>query len=156
MKIVIIQLGKTDKDYLKEGLSDYYSRIRKILPLEVNTVNELKNTGSNPGIIKKQEEREILKYVKQGDFLVLMDERGQRMNSRSFAAFIQKSMNRGPRRILFVIGGAWGTGDEIKKKADKLISLSDMTFSHQLVRLLLAEQLYRALTIIKGIPYHHD
>ncbi len=157
MKLSLIQVGKTDERFLSEGLSVYYSRIRKMIPLEVITVAGPRDSHSKPeSVLKKEEADAISARFKQGDIIILLDERGEQMGSRGFASFIQKTMNSGPRRIVFVIGGAWGMGDELAGRANKIISLSSMTFSHQLVRLLFAEQLYRALTIIRGIPYHHD
>ena len=157
MKLVLIQVGKTDDNYLAEGLSEYYSRIRKMLPLEVIAVKESRESGSKPeSVLKREEAEEISSSFKKGDVIILLDEKGEQMSSRGFASFIQKIMNSGPRRIVFVTGGAWGLCEELAIRADRMVSLSSMTFSHQLVRLLFAEQLYRALTIIRGIPYHHD
>ena len=157
MKLVLIQVGKTDDNYLAEGLSVFYSRIRKMIPLEVISVKESKESKSKPeSVLKKEEADAISSRFKQGDIIILLDERGEQMNSRNFASYIQKIMNSGPRRLVFVTGGAWGLCEDLTSRADRMVSLSSMTFSHQLVRLLFAEQLYRALTIIKGIPYHHD
>jgi len=157
MKLVLLQVGKTDDKYLAEGLSVFYSRIRKMMPLEVITVKESRESGSKPeSVVKKEEADAISSRFKKGDVTILLDERGEQMSSRGFASLIQKIMNSGPRRIVFVTGGAWGLCGELATRADRTISLSSMTFSHQLVRLLFAEQLYRALTIIRGIPYHHD
>jgi len=156
MKISIIQVGKTEERYLREGLSNYYSRLEKMIHIEQITVTGLKEAGNYPeAIVRKAEAESISRKFKNGDSIVLLDEAGEQMGSRDLASFIQKAMNAGPRRIVFVIGGAWGLDDELKRKANRIISLSEMTFSHQLVRLLFAEQLYRAFTIIKGIPYHH-
>ncbi|MBN1388332.1 MAG: 23S rRNA (pseudouridine(1915)-N(3))-methyltransferase RlmH [Bacteroidales bacterium] len=157
MKLSLIQVGKTDEKYLAEGLSVFYSRIRKMIPLEVITIKALKESGSKPeSVLKKEEANEIASRFRQGDFIILLDEKGDQMTSRDFASFLQKIMNSGPRRIVFVIGGAWGLSDLLENSAERMLSLSSMTFSHQLVRLLFAEQLYRALTILRGIPYHHD
>lgn len=157
MKICVIQVGKTEEKYLRDGLSDYYTRLRKMIGLEVITVKGIRNTGSIPeDRLKKMEAEAISEQLRKGDTLFLLDETGENMGSREFASFIQKAMNAGPKRMVFVIGGAWGLDDELKAKANSSLSLSRMTFSHQLVRLLFAEQLYRAFTIIKGTPYHHD
>ncbi|MEA1886287.1 MAG: 23S rRNA (pseudouridine(1915)-N(3))-methyltransferase RlmH [Bacteroidota bacterium] len=157
MKLSLVQVGKTDEKFLREGLSVYYSRIKKMIPLEVITVPEPKKARSKPeSVLKKEEADTISEMFKQGDIIIILDEKGEQMNSRDFASLIQKTMNSGPKRIVFIIGGAWGVSCELKDRANRIISLSSMTFSHQLVRLLFAEQLYRALTIIRGIPYHHD
>lgn len=157
MKLVLLQVGKTDERYLNEGLSVYHSRIEKLMPFEVKTIPESRSKRKKPvSLIKKEEAERILASLRKGDSVVLLDEAGHSMGSRDFALFLQKTMNTGPRRIVFVTGGPGGLHHELKDTADKVLSLSDMTFSHQLVRLLFAEQLYRALTILKGIPYHND
>ncbi|MGM0463033.1 MAG: 23S rRNA (pseudouridine(1915)-N(3))-methyltransferase RlmH [Bacteroidota bacterium] len=157
MKIVLLQVGKTDDKYLNDGLSVYHSRIQKLMPFEVKTVAESKARQKKPvSVVKKEEAERILAACRKGDTLILLDEGGKSMGSRNFATFLQKTMNTGPRRIVFIIGGPGGVHHELKDRADKVLSLSAMTFSHQLVRLLFAEQLYRALTILKGIPYHND
>jgi 23S rRNA (pseudouridine1915-N3)-methyltransferase len=157
MKLSLIQVGKTNEGFISEGLSLYYSRIRKMMPLEIIDVGSSKDTRNKPESVKKSEEAaSISAYFKKDDVIVLLDESGKQLSSRGLAAYLQKTMNTGPRRIVFVIGGAWGLGPELYEKANRVLSLSSMTFPHQLVRLLFAEQLYRALTIIKGIPYHHD
>lgn len=157
MKLSLIQVGKTDEKFLREGLSMYYSRIRKMIPFEVMTVAERKKARSKPeSVLKKEESDAISEMFRQGDVIMMLDEKGEQMTSREFASLIQKTMNSGPKRIVFIIGGAWGVNDELRGRVNRIISLSGMTFSHQLVRLLFAEQLYRALTIIRGTPYHHD
>jgi len=125
--------------------------------LEIITIPDLKNRGSLPVDNQKKEEAvRIMKHFRDGDQLILLDERGDGQNSRQFADLILSKMNTGCKRLLFIIGGPWGIHEELRSKANKILSLSKMTFSHQLVRLLFAEQLYRALTIINGIPYHND
>ncbi len=157
MKLTIIQVGKTEEKYLRDGLSEYYSRIRKYVPLEVVTVAQAGNKRNKPvQLIKTEEAAVIEKNFRGGDIIVMLDEKGEQLRSRDFAAYLQKNMNTGPKRILFIIGGPWGLDENIKQKADTILAVSSMTFSHQLVRLLFAEQLYRALTIIRGIPYHND
>ena len=105
--------------------------------------------------LKKKESVEILKRIKPGDFVVLLDERGKKMSSEKFASFIQDKMNTSTRHLVFVIGGAFGFDDEVYQRANSKLSLSDMTFSHRMIRLLFTEQLYRAFTILRGEPYHH-
>ncbi|HDZ40985.1 MAG TPA: 23S rRNA (pseudouridine(1915)-N(3))-methyltransferase RlmH [Bacteroidetes bacterium] len=157
MKLSIMQVGNTDESYIRDGLSRYYSRIRKMFSLEIITVNTTKELRSKPESVQKKDEAVAISgRLRQGDFIVLLDEAGEQLDSRGLASFIQKTMNSGPRRIVFVIGGPWGLDPGLAGRANRIIALSRMTFSHQLVRLLFAEQLYRALTIIKGIPYHHD
>ncbi|MDT8400713.1 MAG: 23S rRNA (pseudouridine(1915)-N(3))-methyltransferase RlmH [Bacteroidales bacterium] len=157
MKLSIIQVGKTDEQFIRDGLSMYYSRIRKMLSLEIITVDTQKESRNKPESVQKTDQAlAISNRFRQGDFIVLLDEAGEQMNSRDLASFISKTMNSGPKRIVFVIGGPWGLDAGLAGKANRIIALSRLTFSHQLVRLLFAEQLYRALTILRGIPYHHD
>jgi len=156
MKITLLQTGKTRFGYLQEGINDYHKRISHYLPFEEITIPDLKNT-KNLGVpeIKKKEGEMILKFIDKSVRLILLDERGKQEDSEKFAAFIVKNMNSG-RDIVFLIGGAYGFSEEVYSRADEKISLSKMTFSHQLVRLIFAEQLYRAMTIIRGEPYHHS
>jgi len=157
VKISLIHVGKTNEQYLREGLSLYYNRIEKMVPLELITVAESKSGRNKPvSLIKKEEAERISSKYKQDDIIILLDEAGEHMRSGDFADFIRKTMNAGPKRIVFVTGGAWGLDNGLREKAAMVLSLSSMTFPHQLVRLLFAEQLYRAFTIIRGIPYHHD
>ena len=157
MKVMLLQLGKTNENYLKQGLSDYHARIKKLMSFEVKTLAESRSGQKTPvSVIRKEEAKRIVAACNKGDFIILLDEEGESMGSRDFAAFLQKTMNTGPKRIVFIIGGPMGLHPELKGGAQKVLSLSAMTFSHQLVRLLFAEQLYRALTILRGIPYHND
>lgn len=156
MKLVIIQVGKTDRGFLSEGLNQYYSRIKKMIGLEIITISSRLSASVPVESVIKDEGSKIADRLKAGDYVIALDEKGEQMDSRELAGFIRDRMNRAPKRIVFIIGGAWGLEAEIKRISDKVISLSSMTFSHQLVRLLFSEQLYRSMTIIKGIPYHHD
>lgn len=156
MKIVLLFTGRTSGKYLEEGISDYSQRISRMTAFEIVTVQGIKSTpGMTPDEVKKREGVQILKQLSGEDYVVLLDERGEQSGSVAFAAEIEKMMMKPVKRIVFLTGGAWGVSEEVYRRADKKISLSSMTFSHQVVRLLFAEQLYRALTIIKGIPYHH-
>ena len=155
MKIKLIHTGKTRFHYIKEVCSDYYHRICRYVPFNELNTNEIKNPGNMPvDILKKREGEQILKMVNDDDILVLFDERGRQFTSRAFAAWLEKQFMEG-RTLVFVTGGAFGFPEELYKRAEEKISLSKMTFSHQMVRILVAEQLYRALTIIKGEKYHH-
>lgn len=156
MEIKLIQTGKTKFQYLQEGISDYQKRIGHYVNFEEITIPDLKNAKSlTIPEIKRKEGEQVLKILDKSAFLVLLDERGKNINSEEFAAFIMKNMNSG-RDIVMLIGGAYGFSDEVYSRANEKISLSKMTFSHQLVRLIFAEQLYRAMTIIRGEPYHHS
>lgn len=157
MKTILLAIGKTDEDYLEYGIKKYTDRIGHYAPFEIKILPDVKRgKGITKQVQKQQEGQMILKEVAGGDILVLMDEGGKELTSRGFADFYQQSANSGAKRLIFVIGGPYGFSDEVYQKANYKISLSRMTFSHQMVRLIFAEQLYRAHTIIKGEPYHHD
>jgi 23S rRNA (pseudouridine1915-N3)-methyltransferase len=157
MKLILLQTGKTT-DRNVAALADIYSsRISKYSVFEVVTLPDLKNTRNLP--IKEQKEREgkkILQMTGSDDYVILLDERGKEMRTIEFSGMMEKLLMLPRKRILFVIGGPWGFSDEVYARADMRISLSKMTFPHQLVRLLFLEQLYRVFTIIKGEPYHHE
>jgi 23S rRNA (pseudouridine1915-N3)-methyltransferase len=155
MQITLIQTGKTRFTYLREGVNDYHKRIRHYINFEEITIPDLKNSKNlNAAEIKKKEGEQFLRLIDKAAFLILLDERGKQSSSEEFAEFIRKNMNSG-RDIVLIIGGAYGFSEEVYSRANDKFSLSKMTFSHQLVRLIFAEQLYRAMTIIRGEPYHH-
>ncbi|MBR3285212.1 MAG: 23S rRNA (pseudouridine(1915)-N(3))-methyltransferase RlmH [Bacteroidales bacterium] len=157
MKITLLTVGKTDIKWVKEGLEMYSGRISRYVPFSVTEIPELKNVSAlSVEQIKKKEAELILRHVRQLDELVLLDERGQRRTSLAFASWLEDRLSRGGRDLVFVVGGAYGFGTQVYERADALISLSEMTFSHQIVRTIFAEQLYRAFTIIRGEPYHHQ
>lgn len=157
MKITLLTVGKTDIKWVKEGLEMYSSRLRHYINFELMEIPELKNVSAlSREQIKLKEGELILKQLKSGDYLVLMDERGKEFRSLQFASMLEDRMNRGGKDMVFVIGGAYGFSDAVYSRADDKISLSKMTFSHQLVRTIFAEQLYRAFTIMRGEPYHHE
>lgn len=157
MKIVLLTVGKTDIKWVSEGLEVYSSRLRHYLPFETKELPQLKNVGSlSHEQIKTAEGKLILKNLSPADELILLDERGKEFRSVEFAAFLEKKLARGAGNLVFVIGGAYGFSQEVYDRAASLISLSRMTFSHQMVRTIFVEQLYRACTIIKGEAYHHE
>jgi len=156
MQITLIQTGKTRFAYLLEGINDYHKRILHYIKFSEITIPDLRNTKNlSFAELRRKEGEQILKIIDKSAFLVLLDERGRQSSSEEFAEFVKKNMNSG-RDIVLVIGGAYGFSEEVYARADDKISLSKMTFSHQLVRLIFAEQLYRAMTIIRGEPYHHS
>jgi 23S rRNA (pseudouridine1915-N3)-methyltransferase len=157
MKIALIQTGRTtDKNI--EVLADLYtSRIKKYNVFEILTVQDIKNTKNMP--VQEQQAKEALKImqnISDDDFVILLDEKGKEFRTIEFSGYLEKVFFLPKKRILFIIGGAWGFSDDLYKRADYKISLSKMTFPHQLVRLLFLEQLYRVFTIMKGEPYHHE
>lgn len=157
MKITLLTVGKTDKDWVKQGIDIYTSRLKHYMPFSINEIPELKNVSAlSKDQIKVREGELILKNVKPTDDVILMDEHGKEYTSVDFASFLQKKISYEGKDIVFVIGGAYGFSDEIYRRANGKISLSKMTFSHQMVRAIFAEQLYRAFTIMRGEPYHHE
>ena len=156
MKIKLITIGKTDKNYLIEGIKEYQNRLKHYINFQFIIIQDIKNTKKlNPETQKKLEGNLILKNIEKSDFLILLDENGKQYSSVNFAKFIEKQMITSQKSLVFVIGGPYGFSDEVYEKANQKISLSLMTFSHQIIRLIFIEQLYRAFTIIKGEPYHH-
>lgn len=157
MKIVLLQLGKTDKDYLIKGIDDFAGRIRRLGVFEMQTIPDLKNRRSlTMKVQMKKEAAAISSKLQKGDHVVLLDERGKRYDSIAFSKFLDSLFQSSARRIVFIVGGPYGSHEDLRKSANSLISLSDLTFSHQLVRLLFVEQLYRGLTILGGLPYHNE
>jgi len=157
MKIKLLVIGKTDDKYLSEGIKKYYSRLKHYLTFEYTELPDIKNSKNLTQERQKILEGELLlKNIQPGDQVVLLDERGKNFTSREFASYIEKRMLSGIKRVVFIIGGPFGFSDDIYSVANDNISLSKMTFSHQLVRLIFFEQIYRAMTIIRNEPYHHD
>lgn len=157
MKTVLLVIGKTDEEYLDYGIKKYTQRIARYAPFEMVVIPDVKNVKNMSESQQKQAEGQaILQQLTPGDQVILMDEKGKSYTSRQFADFYQKVTLMGVKRLVFVIGGPYGFSPEVYDRANGKISLSAMTFSHQLVRVIFAEQLYRAHTILKGEPYHHD
>ena len=156
MRVSLLTVGKTDIKWVSEGLDGYSSRLQHYIPFEVRELPELKNVSAlSKEQIKTAEGRLILKALKDSDELILSDEQGKEFRSVEFADWLQRKFQQG-RDLVFVIGGAYGFSQEVYQRANGMISLSKMTFSHQMVRTIFVEQLYRALTIMKGESYHHE
>ena len=156
MKTILILVGKTQSKIFKVGIDDYVSRIEHYMPFSITIIPELKNTKSLSEDQQKQKEGElILKEIQPSDTVVLLDEHGAEFRSVEYANWLKQKQNTA-RRLIFIIGGPYGFSPDIYARANEKISLSRMTFSHQMVRLIFTEQLYRACTIIKGEPYHHE
>jgi len=157
MKIALLQVGKTSEKYLSEGINVYTGRLSRYLPFEIVTVPEIKNSRNMPAGEQKEKEGEgILRLLKDDDFVVVLDEKGKEFSTMEFSSWLGKSLMLQKKRIVFIAGGPWGVSSQLMSRSDLSLSLSRMTFSHQIVRLLFLEQLYRAFTIIKGEPYHHE
>jgi 23S rRNA (pseudouridine1915-N3)-methyltransferase len=156
VKFTLLTVGKTDINWVREGLETYSSRLSHYVPFSVREIPELKNTSAlSQSQIKEKEGELILKSIKPSDRIFLLDEHGKELRSVEFAEMIRR-MTLDGKDVVFVIGGAYGFSDSVYDRCDGKISLSKMTFSHQMVRTIFAEQLYRAFTIIKGEPYHHE
>lgn len=156
MKTQLILVGKTTNKHFVAGINDYVERIGHYMPFSITTIPELKNAKSLSEDQQKEREGElIMKQLQPSDTVVLLDEHGTQMRSIEFAQWLQKMQNAA-RRLVFVIGGPYGFSPALYQRANQKISLSPMTFSHQMVRLVFTEQIYRACTILKGEPYHHE
>lgn len=156
MKTVLLQVGKTNGREYQAIIADYAERLTHYCQFEIITIPELKATKAlSQELQKKQEAALILKQLTSSDYVVLLDERGKELRSSELAAWIEKKQQSATRRLVFVIGGPYGFAQDIYNRADEQLSLSRMTFSHQMVRMIFMEQLYRAFTIIKGEHYHH-
>jgi len=157
MKITLLTVGKTDKDWVRQGMDIYISRLKHYIPFSVVEIPELKNVSSlTKDQIKTREGELILKNVRPADDLILMDERGKQYTSVELAKVIQDKISYAGKDMVFVIGGAYGFSEAVYRRADSKISLSKMTFSHQMVRAIFVEQIYSAFTIMRGEPYHHE
>ena len=157
MKITLLTVGKTDRDWVRQGLEIYVSRLRHYIPFTLTEIPELKNVSAlSKDQIKVKEGELILKNLKPADDVILLDEHGKEYTSVQLAGNLQGKINYECKDIVFVIGGAYGFSDAVYTRANSKISLSKMTFSHQMVRTIFTEQLYRAFTIMKGEPYHHE
>ena len=156
MKTILILVGKTTDKHFQAGISDYADRITHYMPFDIVTIPELKNTKSLSEEQQKTMEGElILKQLQPSDTLVLLDEHGKELRSIELAKWLEQKQQTA-RRLVFVIGGPYGFSEAVHNRANEKLSLSKLTFSHQMVRLVFTEQIYRACTIIKGEPYHHE
>lgn len=157
MKITLLTVGKTEMPFVKQGLETFTQRIRHYVKFTTHEIVPPKQKGKIPPQQQQEKEAEqILKQIPGGAQVVLLDENGKTMASKEFSAYLQKHMNRSTKDLIFVVGGPYGFHPDIKNQAQDMISLSRMTFSHQLIRLIFAEQLYRAFTILNNEPYHND
>jgi 23S rRNA (pseudouridine1915-N3)-methyltransferase len=157
VKIRIICVGKVKEDYIRQGIADYLGRLKHYTEVEYIELKDEKILSPlSEELIKKREAQRIEKTFLPDGVVIILDERGQSFSSKMLAEFLQHQQMQGTRAVEFVIGGTLGLADSILKKAFKVLSLSRMTFTHQLCRLILLEQLYRAFTILKGEPYHKD
>ncbi len=157
MKITLFVTGKTDQAYLRQGIENYVKRLSHYSNFEIIEHSLARKIKDLPPAQQKQKEAEtMLQQMTKADFCVLLDERGKTFSSVEFSEFLQQRMNQSVKNLLFLVGGPWGFNEAVKAKAHLNLSLSKMTFSHQMVRLFFLEQLYRAFTILRGEPYHND
>jgi 23S rRNA (pseudouridine1915-N3)-methyltransferase len=157
MKINLIVIGKTHKKFLTEGEAEYTKRLKKYVQFQKIEIPDLKNAKKlSEAEIKLQEGKLILSKIQPSGCIILLDDKGKEFSSMKFSKWLQDTMNRGYKHITFVVGGAYGFSDEVYAIADQKMSLSKMTFSHQMIRLFFVEQVYRAFTILNNEPYHHE
>jgi 23S rRNA (pseudouridine1915-N3)-methyltransferase len=153
MKLKVLWVGKTQESWVRAGIDEYAGRIRRYLPLEIGEAREEKGAAAETG--RARECERLSRLLPKNGRLVIMDEAGELMDSRQFAAFLQRERDGGTQELVFAIGGAYGFSDDFRSAARRTIALSPMTFTHQMVRVFLLEQIYRGFTIINGEPYHH-
>lgn len=157
MKVVLLVVGKTVEKHYIAGIDDYVGRIQHYLNFSLEVIPELKNTKNLTEQIQKEKEADlIIKAIQPGDVVVLLDEHGKEFRSIEFADWMKHKMNTVNKRLVFIVGGPYGFSQRIYDLAQEKISLSKMTFSHQMIRLIMVEQIYRAMTILHGGPYHHE
>lgn len=157
MQIKLIAIGKTDNKAIITLIDEYSKRLNFYIKFEFEVIPDLKNTKSLSEILQKEKEGElILKNIIPSDDVILLDERGKSYSSMDFSDFLQKKMNAGLKQLIFVIGGPYGFSDEVYSRANAKLSISKMTFSHQMIRPFFIEQLYRGFTILRNEPYHHE
>lgn len=156
MKVEFWVVGKTNESYLKQGIDIYTKRLSHYLPFQMHIIPDVKTSkGKGPSQLKEKEGEAILQKLKPEDLLILLDEKGKSFDSVAFAQYVDRLLMRPGRRLIFLVGGAFGFSESIYQRAQGKLSLSDMTFSHQMIRLFFVEQLYRAMTILRNEPYHN-
>ncbi len=157
MEITLITVGKTTTDYIQTGIQEYCKRLKRYVPFSIKHLPDIKNAKKLTESQQKDEEGKlILAELSVSDYVVLLDERGEMLTSREFSVFLQKGMLGGKKRMVFIIGGPYGFSPDVYARANYKLSFSKMTFSHEMIRLFFTEQVYRAMTILRGEPYHHD
>ncbi len=157
MKTILLVVGRTVEPHYIAAINDYVQRTKHFMTFEMEVIPELKNTKNLPMEQQKEKEGELIcKALQPGDVVVLLDEHGKEMRSVEFASYMEKKLANVNKRLVFIIGGPYGFSEKVYQTAHEKLSLSKMTFSHQMIRLIFVEQLYRAMTILKGGPYHHE
>lgn len=156
MEIKLLTIGKTGISYIKEGINEYCKRLSRYLPYEIVELPDARKGRLSESEQKEAEAELILRHLNESDNVVLLDEKGREYTSREFAALLERLMASGRKRTVFVVGGPYGFSQRIYQRSDSMISLSKMTFNHEMVRLFFTEQMYRGISILHGLPYHHD
>lgn len=157
MKVLLLAIGKTSTRFVADGIAEYCKRLSRYIPFEIKCLNDAKNTRNlNESQQKQKEGQMILAALAPQDYVVLLDEHGREFTSMEFAAYMERKMQSVPKQLVFIIGGPYGFSPEVIARANEKLSLSKMTFSHEMVRMFFIEQLYRAMTIINNEPYHHE
>lgn len=157
MKVCLLVIGKTDAAYLRSGIEEYEKRLSRYLPYEMKILPDVKNARNLEEEVQKEKEgKMLLEEIQRTDWVVLLDDKGRQHSSLEFSNYLAQKMLGGIKRLVFVIGGPYGFSPAVYQRANEKLSLSKMTFSHQMVRLIFVEQLYRGMTILKGEPYHHE
>ena len=157
MKITLLAIGKTNARFLQEGIDQYTKRLSHYIPFELKILPDVKTTKALTNEKQKEMEGQMfMSVIGQGDWVTLLDEKGKEYTSREFASYIDKKTITIPKNLIFISGGPYGFSQEMYNRANEKLSLSKMTFSHEMIRLFFVEQIYRAMTILKGEPYHHD
>lgn len=157
MEFVLLTIGKTSQTFVHTGIDEYLKRLKRYISFRIDSLPDIRNTGSISEEQQKMKEGEqIMGYLSASDQCILLDEHGMEFTSVKFAGYIQKLMASGRKRCVFVVGGPYGFSDMVYQRADGRLSLSKMTFTHEMIRLFFTEQVYRAMTILRGEPYHHE
>ncbi len=157
MEILLLTVGKTTRQYVKDGIEDFSTRLKRYIQYSIVCLPDVKTSKALSESVQKEKEGEsILGYLNPSDYVVILDEHGREYTSVEFASFISKTMLSGRKRLIFVVGRPYGFSPKVYERADSKISLSKMTFTHEMVRMFFTEQVYRAMTILRGEPYHHE
>lgn len=157
MRVLLIVVGKTDRQWLTDGISQYADRLTHFCQFEIQVIPDIRNTRSmEPQVQKVREGEQILKLIQTSDDVYLLDDKGREMTSPDMARWLEKRLSQSSKRLVFIIGGPYGFSQDVYDRVPGRLSLSKMTFSHQMVRLIFVEQLYRAFSILNNLPYHHE
>ena len=157
MKITILAIGKTNKGFVNQGIEEYLKRLKRYIKTEFNIIPDVKNSKNltSDQLINKEEDL-LLNALKTVSDVILLDEKGKERTSVELSQLLQSKMLSGTKELVFVVGGAYGVSEKVKRRASEKMAMSKLTFSHQMIRLIAVEQIYRAMTILKGDPYHHE